>query len=53
MTKLYDFTITQGNKTILKFTDKNAVKAHSIVSTANSIAKYKSQRMSYTYKYSN
>ena len=51
MNKTYDFTITQGNKTILKFTDKNAVRAHSIVSTANALAKYKSQRMSYTYTY--
>ena len=48
---MYNFTIKQGKKTILSFADKNAVKAHSIVTTANSIAKYKTQQMSYTYTY--
>jgi hypothetical protein len=49
--KMYNFTITQGKKTILQFTDKTAIKAHAIVTTANELAKYKSQHLSYTYKY--
>jgi hypothetical protein len=49
---MYNFTITQGKKTILSFVDKNAVKAHQIVTTANALAKYKSQRLSYSYTYS-
>lgn len=48
---MYNFTITQGKKTILQFTDKTAIKAHAIVTTANELAKYKSQHLSYTYKY--
>jgi hypothetical protein len=49
--KMYNFTITQGKKTILQFTDKTAIKAHAIVTTANELAKYKSQHLSYTYQY--
>ncbi len=32
--------------------DKNAVKAHTLVATANKIAKYKSQHLAYTYTFS-
>lgn len=49
---MYNFTIKQGKKTILQFADKNAVKAHSLVTTANKIAKYKSQHLSYSYTFS-
>ena len=49
---MYNFTITQGKKTILQFADKNAVKAHALVTNANALAKYKSQRLSYSYTYS-
>jgi|688.fasta_scaffold162124_2 hypothetical protein len=49
---MYNFTITQGKKTILQFADKNAVKAHTLVATANKIAKYKSQHLAYTYTFS-
>lgn len=49
---MYNFTITQGKKTVLQFADKNAVKAHALVTTANSLAKFKSQRLAYTYTYS-
>ena len=49
---MYNFTIKQGKKTILSFVDKNAVKAHQIVTTANALAKYKSQRLTYSYTYS-
>lgn len=48
---MYNFTIKQGKKTILQFADKNAVKAHTLVTTANKLAKYKTQQMSYTYTY--
>ena len=48
---MYNFTITQGKKTILQFTDKTAIKAHAIVTTANELAKYKNQHLSYTYQY--
>jgi hypothetical protein len=48
---MYNFTIKQGKKTILQFADRNAVKAHSLVTTANTLAKYKTQQMSYTYTY--
>lgn len=48
---MYNFTIKQGKKTILQFADKNAVKAHSLVTTANKIAKFKSQHLTYTYTY--
>ena len=49
---MYNFTIKQGKKTILQFADKNAVKAHSLVTTANGLAKYKTQQLSYSYTYS-
>lgn len=49
---MYNFKITQGKKTILQFSDKNAVKAHAIVTTANALAKFKSQHLSYTYTFS-
>ena len=49
---MYNFTIKQGKKTILQFADKNAVKAHQLVTTAPALAKYKPQQLTYSYTYS-
>ena len=47
---MFTFTIIQGKQELMSFNAKNAVQAHSLVTTANSNAKYKKDFLSYTYR---
>jgi len=44
------FTILQGKKELMSFNSKNAVQAHSLVTTANANAKYKKDYLTYSYR---
>jgi len=47
---MYTFTISQGKRELMSINDKNAVKVHALVQTANANAKYKKDFLSYTYR---
>lgn len=48
---MYKFTIAKGQKEVLSFLDKNAVAAHTLVTTANKNLKSNRGKLSYTYLY--
>jgi hypothetical protein len=47
---MFTFTISQGKRELMSFNAKNAVQAHSLVTTANANAKYKKDYLTYTYR---
>jgi hypothetical protein len=47
---MFTFTISQGKRELMSINDKNAVKVHQLVKTANANAKYKKDYLTYTYR---
>jgi hypothetical protein len=47
---MFTFTISQGKKELMSINDTNAVKVHTLVTTANRNAKYKKDLLTYSYR---